>query len=201
MAVALTGLVLGISGCVSDASRRPDQRATAITQHPTLALLDLDGHAFDLLNRRPASTTVVVFTRTDCPISNRFAPEIIRLHEKYHAQGVEFFLVYVDPDEQPEAIRRHLREYAYPCKGLRDPAHALVAHCQASATPEAAVFNRDGDMTYLGRINDLYVDLGRPRAKPTTYDLADAIESTVHGRPVATPRTRAIGCLIADVGR
>src|SRR5262249_52982333 len=143
--------------------------------------------------------TVVVFTRTDCPISNRAAPEVRRLCEKYGPSGVSFYLIYVDPREQSDAIREHLRQYEYPCPGLRDPKHALVAHCKATVTPEAVVFGKDGDIKYQGRINNQYVELGSARAEATSNDLADAIESTILGQPVATPRTRAIGCSIADL--
>jgi hypothetical protein len=166
---------------------------------PAIRLLDLDGRPFDLWKPDQAGVTVVVFTRTDCPISNQYAPEIRRLYETNHPRGVDFYLVYVDPREQPDDIRRHLREYGYPCQGLRDPGHTLVAHCGATATPEAVVFGKDRSIAYLGRLDDLYADVGRPRAEPTTHELADAIESTVLGRPVATPRTKAVGCLIGDV--
>jgi hypothetical protein len=164
-----------------------------------IRLLDLDGRPFDLWQPDQAIVTVVLFTRTDCPISNQYAPEIRRLHETYHQRGVEFYLVYVDPREQADDIRRHLHEYGYPCQGLRDPGHTLVAHCGATATPEAVVFAKDRSISYLGRVDDLYADIGRPRAEPTTHELADAIEATILGRRVAQPRTTAVGCLIADV--
>ncbi len=112
---------------------------------------------------------------------------------------MKFYLIYVDPKEQSETIRQHLQEYAYPCPGLRDPEHTLVAYCQATATPEAVVFNENRKIVYQGRINDQYVELGNARTEPTTNDLANAIESTVLGQPVATPRTRAVGCSIADL--
>lgn len=164
---------------------------------PPIHLLDLDGQPFDLWKQK--AIKVVLFTRTDCPIANRSAPEIRRLYEKYHPQGVEFFLVYVDPREQPIAIRRHLKEYRYQCQELRDPKHTLVAHCNATATPEAVVIAKDRKIVYQGRVDDSYIDVGQPRAEATTHDLADAIESTVRGQPVANPRTKAIGCLIADL--
>jgi peroxiredoxin len=166
---------------------------------PSVRLPDLDGRPVDLLKPDRSAVTVVVFTRTDCPISNRCASEIRRLHGAYHPRGVEFFLVYVDPRESPDVIRKHLHEYDYPCPALRDPGHALVAHCGATVTPEAVVFAKDRTMTYRGRVDDRYEDLGRPRAEPTTHDLADAIEATLQGRPVAHPRTKAVGCLIADL--
>lgn len=170
-----------------------------------IQLLDLDGQPFDLWLQSPSAIqtsqaiTVVVFTRSDCPIANRFAPEISRLCEKYQPQGVNFFLVYVDPREQPTAIRRHLQEYNYPCAGLRDPLHTLVAHCEATTTPEAVVFNREKAIAYQGRISDFYAGLGQPRAEATTHDLAEAIKATVEGRPCDPPRTRAFGCVIGDL--
>jgi hypothetical protein len=174
------------------------RRSNAEPKDPPVRLLDLDGQPFDLW-LPDAAATVAVFARSDCPISNRCAPEIRRLHEAYHPRGVAFYLIYVDPDEEPEAIRRHLLEYNYPCEGLRDPKHTLVAHCQATTTPEAVVFDKDHVMTYRGRVDDAYVGLGQPRAEATSRDLADAIEATIQGRPVARPRTKAVGCLIADL--
>lgn len=166
---------------------------------PPIHLLDLDNHPFDLWPPDRAAVTVVLFTRTDCPIANRYAPEVRRVYEACHPRGVEFYLVYVDPRESPDAVRRHLAEYDYRCPGVRDPDHILVAFCHATATPEAVVFAADRTVAYQGRIDDRYADLGRPRSEPTTHDLADAIAATVGGRPVAVPRTKAVGCLIADL--
>ncbi len=140
-----------------------------------------------------------MFTRTDCPISNRLIPEVCRLHDVYQTRGVDFYLDDVDPNESPDDIRRHLSEYRIPCQALRDPRHDLANDSGATITPEAVVFGKDEKMTYRGRVNDLYVDIGRARAEPTTHDLADAIEATVLGRPVATPRTEAVGCKIEDL--
>jgi hypothetical protein len=191
----------GILACSRDDSgqRPPQPDANGQTNLAPIRLLDLDGRPFDLWKQDSSSSTVVLFTRTDCPISNRCAPEIRSLHERYHERGVRFYLIYVDPREGPEEIGRHLREYGYPCPGLRDPQHTLVAFCGATATPEAVVFDKNHVITYRGRIDDLYVELGQPRSEPTTHDLADAIESTVLGQPVAVPRTNAVGCRIADV--
>lgn len=199
LSIVVIALLVATAGCTGRSSSTSSQAGSDSQPHPPIQLLDLDGHSFDLWKQRPAHTTVVVFTRSDCPISNRFAPEICRLHEAYHPRGVDFYLVYVDPRETSDAIRQHMQEFNYPCSALRDPSHSLVAYCQATATPEAAVFNGEREITYLGRINDLYVELGSQRAEPTTHDLEDAIESTVQGRPVATPRTRAIGCSIVDL--
>lgn len=175
-------------------SPTPEQSVTVVPD-----VFDLDGNSFDPLAQSTAKVKVLVFTRTDCPISNRFAPEIGRLYEAFHPRSVEFYLVYVDPHEKPEAIRHHLAEYRYPCPALRDPGHLLVSLCQATTTPEAVVFDQGHKILYQGRINDLYVDLGSSRPQATTNDLADAIEATLAGQPVANPRTKPVGCVIADL--
>ena len=77
--------------------------------------------------------------------------------------------------------------------------HTLVAYCQAKTTPEAVVFNAEKAIVYQGRINDLYADLGQPRAEATTHDLDEALAATVQGRPCAVSRTRAFGCAIGDL--
>jgi Redoxin len=207
--VFAAGMLCLMLGCSHDCpsqtpSRTPSQTGPQTdsdreSRRPPIRLLDLDDQPFDFWKQEEAATTVVLFTRSDCPISNRCAPEIRRLYETYHPRGVDFFLVYVDPREEPASIRRHMREYGYPCLGLRDPHHDLVAHCGATATPEAVVFNRERSITYLGRVDDLYLDISRSRAEATSHDLADAIESTLCCRPVAKPRTRATGCSIADL--
>jgi peroxiredoxin len=162
-------------------------------------LLDLDGKYIDLANWNTGRIVVAIFTRSDCPISNRYAPDIRQLYENFHPLGVEFYLIYVDPQEQPDAIRSHLAEYEYPCPALRDPEHTLVAATGATVTPEAVVFNAKRSITYRGRIDDLYADFGKVRSAPTQHDLADALEATLAGRKIAEPVTKAVGCNIEDL--
>lgn len=185
-------------GCTTRQAIYSDHQPCSVTAPSQIQILDLDGQPFDLWQHQDR-VVVAVFTRSDCPISNRFAPEIRQMCATYQPRGVDFYLVYVDPLEEPEAIRRHLQEFDYPCPGLRDPQHQLVAHCQATITPEAVVFNRHQQIAYLGRVNNLYSELGSARPEPTTHDLADAIEAALAGKAVPNPRTKAIGCPIADL--
>ena len=71
---------------------------------------DLDGHPVDPL-AGPAPVTVLVFVATDCPISNRYVPELGRLRARFEPAGVAFWLVYPTAEESPAAIVKHLREF------------------------------------------------------------------------------------------
>lgn len=164
-----------------------------------LSLLDLAGRSVNPLHATNSKATVFVFIRSDCPISNRYAPEVRRLYEKFAPRGVTFWLVYPDPNEAPGSIRRHLKEYEYPAGALRDPSHSLVTLTGVKVTPEAAVFVGAGKMVYHGRIDDLYVDFGKARRAPTTYDLERVLEAILAGKPVLEASTPAVGCFISDL--
>lgn len=141
--------------------------------------------------------TVYVFTTTDCPIANRYAPEIHRLASKFGAQA-EFVLVYPSAADTEIAIRAHKQKFAFALTSRRDTDQKLVKMTGATVTPEVAVMNGDR-LLYRGRIDDRYVEFGKDRVKPTTRDLEDALTAAVAGKPIAVKETRAVGCIIADL--
>jgi peroxiredoxin len=164
-----------------------------------LRLPDLDGRQIEPLRAKAAKAIVFIFIRTDCPLSNRYAPEVRRLDNKFAKSGVRFWLVYPDPGESGEIIRNHIKEYEYRLKALRDPEHKLVKITGAQVTPEAAVFLPGGRMVYRGRIDDRYVALGKARPAPTTRDLEQVLEAILEGKQVTNKTTAAIGCFIPDL--
>jgi hypothetical protein len=158
------------------------------------------GHATDPLEASPGvKGTALVFLRTDCPISNRYAPDIRRLYNTFSRRGVAFRLVYPNPNESAADVRAHVESFSLPGEVVRDPRHIVVNLIGAVVTPEAAVLDADGRVVYRGRIDDRYTDFGVDRQDPTRRDLEDAITALLAGRPVATPVTPAVGCFIADV--
>jgi len=155
----------------------------------------------------PAGVKAIVFlfTSTDCPISNRYAPEIRRIASTFAPQGVVFRLIYPDPADLGPAIRDHMAAFAYAgaTQAYRDPAHALVKFVGATVTPEVAVVasGASGHVLYRGRIDDRNVDLGLERPAATRHDLADALSAVLAGKPVVPSTTQAVGCYIADFSR
>ena len=172
---------------------------------PLLAVLvqALSGAPPDAL-QAPAGTKAIVFlfTSTDCPISNRYAPEVRRIAESFRSKGVVFRLVYPNPADDAKAIREHMAAYSYAgiAEAVRDPKLALVKFAGATVTPEAAIV-AGGRVVYRGRIDDRYVDLGRERPAPTERDLFDSLTAIVAGKPVPRATTQAVGCFISDFAR
>jgi thiol-disulfide isomerase/thioredoxin len=158
-------------------------------------VLDLDGHVVDPFRLAGTKIVVFLFIRTDCPISNRYAPTIQALGSRY-GENAAFFLVYPIASETPEQIRKHLQDYAYHLPALRDPDLVLARESQVRITPEAAVFSAERKLLYHGRIDDWYVEFGRARREPTTHDLAVTIESAIAHKPIVTTDAPAVGCFI-----
>ena len=142
---------------------------------------------------------VFLFVRSDCPITNRYAPELQRIAKDFQAQGVAFWLVYPDKSENASSISSHIAQYGFPGKPLRDPGSILVKRAEVTVAPEAAVFDSTGKLVYHGRIDDLWVDIGKSRPTATTHDLEDAITAVLEGRAPVHPETRAVGCSLADL--
>jgi hypothetical protein len=160
---------------------------------------DLDDRPIDPF-KAPAGTKAMafLFVSVECPISNRYAPEVRRLYDKFTAQGITFSLVYPNPVEPVAAIRRHLKDYSYPMRALRDPRHELVKMAGATITPEAVVIDPHGRVLYRGRIDDRYVSLGLERPVATRRDLDEALTDIAAGKTPRQATTQAVGCFIAD---
>jgi len=164
------------------------------------SVADLAGKAVNPLVLPPGRVaTVLVFTTTDCPISNRYAPEIQSLAAQFAKQGIGFTLVYPVGTDTTAVIREHLKKFGYSIPAVRDTAQELVQHTGVRVTPEVAVIGAGGAVLYRGRIDDRYIEFGKDRPQPTERTLERALEAVVKGQRVAVRETQAVGCFLADL--
>jgi len=143
---------------------------------------------------------VDLFVSVDCPVANAYAPEINRLHDEYRPKGVRFRLVYPYSELEKTEVREHVEEYGLEPDTVIDREHRLVKRAGASITPEAAVYDRDGELVYRGRINNLYADFGDRRRVVTEHDVREVLDALLTGREVTFRETDAIGCMIEAPG-
>ena len=164
---------------------------------PALLFLLLATQA-DLFSPHGEKAVVLLFVRSDCPVSNRYAPELERQHQKYSPQGVDFHLVYPESGLTAGAMDKHRKEYGYTIPALLDARHQYAARARVLVTPEAAVFVR-GQLLYSGRIDDWYVDIGKARREAEHHDLDDVLAAVVAGKTVTPRHTKAVGCAIENL--
>jgi hypothetical protein len=159
---------------------------------------DLQAAADQPLNAKDAKAVVLFFLLADCPASNYYTTEISAIVKQHTQDPVRFFVVHTDPDLTAADIAKHAQTWKLTSPILHDTRHKLVKSTGVTVTPEVAVILPDGTLAYRGRIDDIYVELGKRRAEPSKRDLRDALAAVLKGQPVAEPRTKAIGCFIPD---
>ena len=164
-----------------------------------LTVIDTDGKMWSLLTPAARQLDLLFFVATDCPISNRYAPEIARICTDYRARGVRCFLIYPDAGLDIATVSAHVREYglAGAAPAIVDRGHALVRAVGPRVTPEAALYSSAGRV-YRGRIDDWYIDVGRSRRQATQHDVRLRIDAALVGRSIAPAETEAVGCFIAN---
>jgi thiol-disulfide isomerase/thioredoxin len=145
---------------------------------------------------KDAKALVFIFVSNECPVANRYAPEMERLHKQYASNQIAFILVHADPSETQASIDKHTRDFGFTCEVLRDADQRLARKAGVKVTPEAAVFLPNGKRVYRGRIDNRQADFGKARPEPSERDLQAALDAIVQGKSVPKPETRAIGCYI-----
>lgn len=170
--------------------------AVSAPQRWNFELSGVDGRTHTAEEWRDHAAVVLFFLGADCPISNRYAPEISRIVRDYSPKRVLFEIVYSDPDTTAKEADQHDREFGLKMTALMDPMQLLAARTGAAITPTAVALSPQGEVLYRGRIDDRYVDLATYRDAPQRQDLRLALDAILSHKAVAQPTTQAVGCFL-----
>jgi len=163
---------------------------------PQFLLFDTAGKAHTAAEWTGKRAIVLLFVGTECPLSDGYVPELNRIEQTYAPRGAAFYAVQGDATVEAEEVRRHAKEFGYHFPYLLDPQESLAAYTGATVFPEAAVLSPRGELLYLGRIDNRLEDYGKQRVRVTRFDLRDALEAVLSGKPAPHPRTKVLGCAI-----
>jgi hypothetical protein len=168
----------------------------------TALAVDLNGRPVTELAPPGAQAVVLFFAASDCPVSNRYIPEIERLTKQFEPLGVKVWFVYPNPGDNANVVRAHDLEYSITANTVLDTTQSLTQMAHVTTTPEAAVFvTRNGTLRggYRGRIDDRYLSLGTERPQATHHDLEEAIRAVLAGKLVPQPGGPPVGCSIVTL--
>ncbi|MBK7475703.1 MAG: redoxin domain-containing protein [Haliscomenobacter sp.] len=135
---------------------------------------------------------VVVTIGTECPICQKAAGVFQELADAYPQVA---FLGVFTKWEDTTLIRPFLEEYLLRFPMAIDPKHRLIRQLKTDVTPEIFLIDPKGDVQYRGSVNDWFVGLGKYRTVVTEHYLKNALDAYLAGKPIAMPRTKAIGCV------
>ena len=158
-----------------------------------LRISDLEGVTHLLQDDRSIRATAIVFLSTQCPISNKYVPELNRLSHDAPA-GAKLYGVISDPTVTRAAAMAYVKEYKIAFPVLFDASGELAHQLHPAMTPEAFVLDGTGAIQYRGRIDDGWADLKKQRASVRQHDLQDAMIAVTAGREVTAAKSEPIGC-------
>ena len=163
---------------------------------------DLAGHPVSELAGPGTRVVVLLFSASDCPIANRYVPEIARLKREFSKQGVRFWWVFPNPSDTAPVVVRHNRAFSIDEPTVLDTRQTLVRLAHVTVTPESAVFEiQSGGMHefYHGRIDDRYIALGQERPAARHHELESAIAAALSGNAIGSSFGRPVGCAIVPL--
>jgi len=164
--------------------------------------VDLRGMPVTELASPGTHAVVLFFAASDCPISNRYLPEMARLQGEFGNRGVEFWQVYPNPGDTASVVRQHNAQFGDSARIVLDTQQSLVRMAHVTVTPEAAIFIPDGSSlreVYHGRVDDRYLAFGSERPRAQHHDLEDAIAAALKNQPVPQPGGPPVGCAIVTL--
>jgi hypothetical protein len=135
---------------------------------------------------------VQLFVMADCPIAQKFSPEVKRIVHDFGSKGVSFTVIHVDPHTDERGAEQFSKDFGLKLPHKLDSNHQLAKKAGVTTVPSVAVFAK-GSLRYKGRIDDRFPDLGIQR-QPRRHDLRIALQEVLAGKKVTVPETKAIGC-------
>lgn len=155
-----------------------------------IVVTDLSG-AKQTVHLASGVPTAVIFTSTQCPISNAYNERMNQLYKEFHGADFRFVFVNANQNETANEIRQHLDGNKLEYAVAQDPGNRLADQLNASVTPEAFVFDRDGVLRYHGAVDD-----SQNEARVKRTPLRDAIVALKAGTTPERAEYKAFGCTI-----
>jgi thiol-disulfide isomerase/thioredoxin len=159
---------------------------------------DIAGNAHQLGIASGTKAVVLVFLGPECPISQRYVPELNRLAAGHGTNGVEFFGVIAGQTMTRTQATAFVKEYAIQYPVIFDEGLAIARWLRPTHMPEAFVLKPDGDRLYRGRIDDWYQSPGKPRAVIQHRELRDAMDAARAGKMPRKFFAPPVGCYFED---
>jgi len=161
-------------------------------------LKNVDGKMVSLSDYKSSKGVIVIFDCNTCPYSRAYNDRIIGLNKKYASQG--YPVVAINPNDPAQSPGDSFEEMAamakkkhYDFPYLEDVSQEVARAFGASNTPHVFVLKKDGadfKVAYIGTIDNNTRDAAAADKK---Y-VEEAVNALLENKPVATPKTKAIGC-------
>ena len=145
------------------------------------ALIDHQG-AFHWLSRNEGEKAVVLFIQGNgCPMTRLAVPTLKAIREKFASQGVQFWMLNANVQDDPASIRKEATEYAIDFPILMDEAQLVAESLGVVRTCEVFVINpKTKELVYRGPMDDR-LDYEVQKQAAQHHYLEDALTALLTG--------------------
>lgn len=144
------------------------------------------------------SVQVFIFYAPDCPICQAIQPYLKQLHGQYKNSNVHFKVVIPHSlNYSRREIRTHEVLDSLQMNVYLDQKNQLIKRLDATVTPQAIVMLGTQKVVYSGPLNDLYVAIGQPNAKPLQHFLRDVLNLLQKKEHCEYQYIEPVGCFIS----
>ncbi len=159
-------------------------------------LLDQKGGSHELFYYDDKKALVFLVQGNGCPFARNAAPRFQELRDIYAAEGVEFFMLNSNLQDDRLSIKEEAKEFSYDLSILVDESQIIGESLELSRTGEVFVVNTENwSVAYIGALDDR-LTYENQKKEASEHFLKDAIDDLLAGKAVSTPRTESLGCLI-----
>jgi len=168
---------------------------------PAFTATDSNGKKVSLADLK-GKTVVLEWTNDGCPYVRKHynANAMQDLQRKWTGQDVVWLSIISSPKgeqgyaDAARANKLSADRKAAPTAVLLDPEQGVARAYRAAVTPHMFVITGEGTLAYMGAIDDNSSSRSDPKQARNYVD--EALTAVKAGKPVATPSTRAYGCVV-----
>ena len=175
---------------IQEKSLQPS-RVPVGTQLSEVSFRTLEGKPYQLDTLVMQGPVVFVFLAAECPVAQRYAMRLKRMHAEFSDAQVTFVGIYSNENDTLADVKAYIARAAYLFPIVKDSDGSFARHLGATMTPQAVVVDASGVLRYRGSIDD-----NRYVTRVKHAYLRDALGAVLSGNVVPVPETAAFGCTL-----
>ena len=159
-------------------------------------LTDHQGGSHELYYYSDMKAVVVMVQGNGCPIVRNALPRFKELRDEYAAQGVQFFMLNSNLQDNRQTVSQEAEEFDYDIPVLIDDSQIIGESLDLIRTGEVFVLDpKTWSVAYHGALDDR-LTYENQKQEASEHYLKDALDNMLADEAVEVASTDALGCLI-----
>jgi peroxiredoxin len=162
----------------------------------TVKMKNVDGSEVSIADVAGKEGTLIIFSCNHCPFVKAWQDRIASIGNAAKSKGVGVIVINSnDPTSYPEdsftEMQARAKQLGFTFPYVVDATSDVARAFDATRTPEAFLFGKDGKLVYHGAIDD-----SQKADQVAKHFLQDAIDAATAGKDVPVKETKFVGCSI-----